>query len=258
VNLDESEDEEPVKSKSKSKALAPTPAAVHFDDEDDEEDEEDDLDEEDEEELNDDDDESEGDLDDDEDLEDFEVDDLEVDGEDSMEEEDSADDNDGSDVELPSDLSDDEEDPDTLDGLDAFVDKLTEGDKKRKSVPENEPTQKKRRVLPVNAGPALGDGNDFGLKSSELIIIPRYGTRLMSRQQSRSRFPHSLTSVPFWRIRPTSFQIQSQFDFCAQARRSFRSSPHCRTRPSQSRSGIRKDQRRRSQMGDPYEACQRG
>ena len=167
MNLDESEDEaKPVKSKNKAVATA-APVAV-FDDEDEEDDEEDD-DEEDDDELEDDlaEELSVG----DDDIEDLEGSDDEIDlDEDASEQEDeSADENDdGSDVELPSDLSEDEFEPDTLDGLDAFVEQLTEGDKKRKSVPEeSEPTQKKRRVLPVTAGPALGEGNDFGLKSSE-------------------------------------------------------------------------------------------
>lgn len=70
------------------------------------------------------------------------------------------------DPELPSDLSDDDNDDADLDGLDAFVDKLTSADKKRKA--EDEPVAgKKRRVLPVMSAPGVGEG-DLALKSSKL------------------------------------------------------------------------------------------
>lgn len=92
------------------------------------------------------------------------------DGEDD-ESEDGEDEVEGSDLDLPSDLSDDEADPDTLDGLDAFVDKLAETDKKRKATVDDAEPAKKRRVLPVVSGPALGDANDLGLKSSMYSIL---------------------------------------------------------------------------------------
>lgn len=141
MNLDESEDEEQQQ------------ASMSDEDEDDDEDEdEDDDDEDDDEEMS-----AGGDLGA-----------VEEDVEGEEEDEDSEED---SDLELPSDLSADEDEPDTLDGLDAFVSKLADGDKKRKSVVETAETAKKRRVLPVVSGPALGDGNDLGLKSGELAAF---------------------------------------------------------------------------------------
>jgi hypothetical protein len=73
------------------------------------------------------------------------------------------------DPELPSDLSDDEED-EGLDGLDAFVDSLATADKKKRKADSDEPATKKRRVLPVQAAPGVGDG-DLALKSSKLHVL---------------------------------------------------------------------------------------
>ncbi|BEJ16170.1 hypothetical protein CspHIS471_0507750 [Cutaneotrichosporon sp. HIS471] len=70
--------------------------------------------------------------------------------------------------ELPSDLSDDDDEA-GMDGLDAFVDSLTSADKKRKADTD-EPAAKKRRVLPVQAAPGVGDG-DFALKSKTKVDI---------------------------------------------------------------------------------------
>ena len=122
--------------------------------------------------------------DDDDDLDDDEVplsqDDeaLEEGGEKSepeSEDDDAADDE----PDLPSDLGDDADDdldPDTLDGLDAFVDRLASTDKKSRigeveSVPER---RTKRVILPTISGPALDD-NDLKLKSREsssVLVLP--------------------------------------------------------------------------------------
>ncbi|CAK9781527.1 Utp14-domain-containing protein [Cutaneotrichosporon oleaginosum] len=100
----------------------------------------------------------------------------EMDGDEEMadedEEEDEDDDDDeevfDEDPELPSDLSDDDEDA-GLDGLDAFVDSLASADKKRKAD-TGEPAAKKRRVLPVQAAPGVGDG-DLALKSKTKVDL---------------------------------------------------------------------------------------
>ena len=89
-------------------------------------------------------------------------------------EEDNDDDEDEDDeMEIPSDLSDEESindlGPTSLDGLDAFVDRLTESSKKRDAPSEATGGEKKRRVLDSKPAPAL-DGNDLGLKSRESLV----------------------------------------------------------------------------------------
>ena len=65
-------------------------------------------------------------------------------------EEDDGDEDEGSEAELPSDLSDDE--PDTLEGLDFFVDELDAADQKKRADKgvKAEVAKTKRRVLPVS------------------------------------------------------------------------------------------------------------
>ena len=81
--------------------------------------------------------------------------------EDEDDEDDDEDDEDIAEPDLPSDLSDDEDDAE-LDDLDAFVDQLASQDAKKRKVnfEDKEPVEsgKKRRVLPVASGPAVGDG----------------------------------------------------------------------------------------------------
>ncbi|GMK55726.1 hypothetical protein CspeluHIS016_0207820 [Cutaneotrichosporon spelunceum] len=103
----------------------------------------------------------------------------EEDGDEEMDEGDDDDDEDedededddevfDEDPELPSDLSDDDGE-EGLDGLDAFVEGLSSADKKRKADTD-EPAAKKRRVLPVQAAPGVGDG-DFALKSKTKVDL---------------------------------------------------------------------------------------
>ncbi len=169
VNLDESDEEVSKKAtnaKGKGKAAAPVVDESEEDEEEDQENQEESADED--EEIGDDEeldsDEEEGESEEEADLHEEDEDDDEDD-----------EDGDESDLVLPSDLSEDEADPDTLDGLDAFVEKLAEGDKKRKSAQEIVEQPKKRRVLPVVSAPALGNANDLGLKSSELFPGVTFG-----------------------------------------------------------------------------------
>ncbi|WVQ77929.1 hypothetical protein IAT38_000009 [Cryptococcus sp. DSM 104549] len=155
VNLDESEDEAP-KKKGKKVAKAPSPVSEEEESDDEE------LDDEDVEMSG-----SDGEEDDDgeDDDEEEEAEDDEDAGEDSSDEEDSDDE----DLEL--DLSEDDADPDSLAGLDAFVDSLASGDKKRKASEDDEAAEaKKRRVLPVVAGLAIRDG-DAPIKSNQKLDI---------------------------------------------------------------------------------------
>lgn len=88
---------------------------------------------------------------------------------DYTEDDESEEEEDGSDNELPSDLSGEEEGPDTLDGLNSFVEQLASADRKRKGAGNGDlegEVSRKRRVLPVVPGPALGDGGDLGLRNS--------------------------------------------------------------------------------------------
>ncbi|OCF31506.1 U3 small nucleolar RNA-associated protein 14 [Kwoniella heveanensis BCC8398] len=169
VNLDESEDEtvEPnTKAKGKKVAKAPTPS----DDEDEDEVE----------------DEEESELISDVGAEDEGVslgaeesgdkvrDDDEEEDEDEDEDEEEEDED--SDLELPSDLSEDEDeaDDDALAGLDAFVDQLASADKKkRKASAEDKSGEgiKKRRVLPVVAGPGLKENGDLALKNNQKLDL---------------------------------------------------------------------------------------
>jgi len=77
-------------------------------------------------------------------------DDDEEDDDEDEEDEDEDDDDEGSEAELPSDLSDDE--PDTLEGLDSFVDELDAADQKKRADKgvKAEVAKTKRRVLPVS------------------------------------------------------------------------------------------------------------
>ena len=89
------------------------------------------------------------------------------------EDQEDNDDDEDDEMEIPSDLSDEESlnnlDPTSLDGLDAFVDRLTESSKKRDAPSEVTGGEKKRRVLDSIPAPAL-DGNDLGLKSRESLV----------------------------------------------------------------------------------------
>jgi len=73
-------------------------------------------------------------------------------------EEDDGDEDEGSEAELPSDLSDDE--PDTLEGLDSFVDELDAADQKKRADKgvKAEVAKTKRRVLPVSGA---GQSSEF-------------------------------------------------------------------------------------------------
>jgi U3 small nucleolar RNA-associated protein 14 len=74
------------------------------------------------------------------------------------------------DPELPSDLSDDSDDE--MDGLESFVDELTNADKKRKAGDDDTAaTGKKRRVLPVMSAPGLSDGSELALKSKSKVDL---------------------------------------------------------------------------------------
>jgi len=86
---------------------------------------------------------------DDEDVDEGDDDDDEEDDEDEDDEEEE-----GSEAELPSDLSGDEG-PDTLEGLDSFVDELDAADRKKRDMKavKAEVGKTKRRVLPVSSGP---------------------------------------------------------------------------------------------------------
>lgn len=91
------------------------------------------------------------------------MDDDEDEGEEEEDDEDEAFDED---PELPSDLSEDEDEE--LEGLEFFVDQLTNTEKKRKAVDEEEADKgKKRRVLPVVAAAGITDAGDLALKSSK-------------------------------------------------------------------------------------------
>jgi len=80
--------------------------------------------------------------------------DEEEDEEEEEEDEEDEEEEEGSEAELPSDLSDDEG-PDTLEGLDSFVDELDAADRKKREMKgvKAEVGKTKRRVLPVTSGP---------------------------------------------------------------------------------------------------------
>jgi U3 small nucleolar RNA-associated protein 14 len=78
------------------------------------------------------------------------------------EEDEDQDEEEGSEAELPSDLSDDEG-PDTLEGLDSFVDELDAADRKKRDMKavKAEVGKTKRRVLPVSSGPQASSKLSF-------------------------------------------------------------------------------------------------
>lgn len=81
-------------------------------------------------------------------------DDEDVDEEDDNDDDEDENEDEGSEAELPSDLSEDEG-PDTLEGLDSFVDELDAADRKKRDMKpvKAEVGKTKRRVLPVSSGP---------------------------------------------------------------------------------------------------------
>jgi hypothetical protein len=127
VDLDETDDEAPVPAKKGKKVIE-------------EEEEDDDEDEESEDEF----------AADREEAGSDEVDDEDEDGDED--EDDDEEDEEESEAELPSDLSDDEG-PDTLAGLDSFVDELDAADRQKRDMKavKAEVGKTKRRVLPVSS-----------------------------------------------------------------------------------------------------------
>ena len=103
----------------------------------------------------------------------------------------------GSEAELPSDLSEDEG-PDTLEGLDSFVDELDAADRKKRDMKavKAEVGKTKRRVLPVSSGP----------QASSKLLISHTGHRADGRWQTRLVYTYRLPSLFIWRIRFITFQ----------------------------------------------------
>jgi U3 small nucleolar RNA-associated protein 14 len=100
--------------------------------------------------------------------------------EDEDDEEEEDDDEEESEAELPSDSEDDEL-PDTLEGLDSFVDELDAADRKRRQDlgTKAEITKTKRRVLPVSSGLTSAQA------ASKFVLITAIAIpALMSRRES--------------------------------------------------------------------------
>ena len=96
-----------------------------------------------------------------------EADDDEEDEKDEEEDEEQGE----SDLELPS-ASEDEDSNADLDGLDAFVDSLTASDsRKRPLQTESTDEPRKRRVLPVVAGPSISDNPSSTLRASNKVDL---------------------------------------------------------------------------------------
>ena len=175
----------------------------------------------------------------DEDDEDLEEDDDDDDEDDEEGEEE------GSEAELPSDLSDDEG-PDTLEGLDSFVDELDAADRKKRDMKavKAEVGKTKRRVLPVSSGP----------QASSKFPTPPKRHRADVRWQTRLVYTHRLSPLSIWRFRFITLQGRQQIFFIhLETRCPTRPITHYRPRPTRSRSSLRKDERRRSKMVSGHE-----
>ena len=127
-------------------------------------------------------------------------DDEELDEENDDEEDDEDDEEDeeeGSEAELPSDLSEDEG-PDTLEGLDSFVDELDAADRKKRDMKavKAEVGKTKRRVLPVSSGPQA---------SSKISTLYKWH-RANIRWQTRFIYTYLLPPISIWRIRFITLQ----------------------------------------------------
>jgi hypothetical protein len=160
----------------------------------------------------------------DEDDEDVEEEDDEEDDEDEEDEEE------GSEAELPSDLSEDEG-PDTLEGLDSFVDELDAADRKKRDMKavKAEVGKTKRRVLPVSSGPQA---------SSKFITLCKWH-RANIRWQTRLVYTYRVPPFIIWRFRFTPFQGRQQIFFIHLETRCPPSSiTHYRPRSTRSRSSI--------------------
>jgi hypothetical protein len=125
-------------------------------------------------------------------------DDEDVDEDDEEDDDDDDDDEEeGSEAELPSDLSDDEG-PDTLEGLDSFVDELDAADRKKRDMKavKAEVGKTKRRVLPVSSGPQA---------SSKAQLLYKWH-RANVRWQTRFIYTYRFSPFTIWRIRFITFQ----------------------------------------------------
>jgi len=113
------------------------------------------------------------------------------------EDEEDEDEEEGSEAELPSDLSDDEG-PDTLEGLDSFVDELDAADRKKRDLKavKAEAGKTKRRVLPVSSGP----------QASSKFASACKRHRADHRWQTRFIYTYRLSPLFIWRIRSTPLQ----------------------------------------------------
>jgi hypothetical protein len=123
--------------------------------------------------------------------------DVEEGDDDEDDEEDEEDEEEGSEAELPSDLSDDEG-PDTLEGLDSFVDELDAADRKKRDMKavKAEVGKTKRRVLPVSSGPQATSRPSFS----------HSGRRANIRWQTRLVYTYLLPPLFIWRLRFITFQ----------------------------------------------------
>jgi hypothetical protein len=157
-------------------------------------------------------------------------DDEDVEGEDHEEDDEEDEEEEGSEAELPSDLSEDEG-PDTLEGLDSFVDELDAADRKKRDMKavKAEVGKTKRRVLPVSSGPQA---------SSKFITLCKWH-RANIRWQTRLVYTYRVPPFIIWRFRFTPFQGRQQIFFIHLETRCPPSSiTHYRPRSTRSRSSI--------------------
>lgn len=151
------------------------------------------------------------DEDENEDEDEDEDDDEDDDGEEDEEDEDDDDDEEPSDAELPSDLSDDDDEPDTLNGLDSFVDQLDAAQRKTredKSVVA-EAAKTKRRVLPVSSANGRAAGMFFRspvrlLYQCVMIADGLVQTASWTCRLSSPRTPHYLARPLSCPVNPTT------------------------------------------------------
>jgi hypothetical protein len=213
---------------------------------------------------------------DEEEVEELEMEDLEEESEDEFaadredaalgseddEEEDQEDDDDDDDeedeemseAELPSDLSDDE--PDTLEGLDSFVDELDAADRKRRADKgiKAEVAKTKRRVLPVSSGLSKAQATS---KSCTVKLCRARVLVLTRRWQARSVDSDRLAPIARWGFWPPSQQSRQQvLLFHLETRSPTCPAAYYRPGPTRPRGSIRKDQRGRSEMVRRHETNQ--
>jgi hypothetical protein len=119
--------------------------------------------------------------------------------EDDEDEDEDDDEDEESEAELPSDLSEDEG-PDTLEGLDSFVDELDAADRKKRDMKavKAEAGKTKRRVLPVSSGPQASS------KHLSCTLYTRY--RADIRWQTRFVYTYRLPPFSIWRFRFVTLQ----------------------------------------------------